>query len=123
MLRAKETTIPIYDICLTIIKTDNQKQFEKFMCKHDKKHHIKIKKYNAVTYKSSRKNKGNKKMCLYVLFHRKANITGGLISHESLHVCDYIWEYIQENDGQFETKPYLLEYIVNETTKFLKSAS
>ena len=49
------------------------------------------------------------------------DITPGVVAHEANHIKDFILEYVGETSNPPETSSYLIQWIVDETTKFLEN--
>lgn len=125
MLKAKETIIPIYDIMLTIIESDSNEELDVFLRKYLEPK-FKLHDSLARTVWAVRKTKEVEHNCIYLIFDegsKYGKIDEGIISHESLHACDYICQIIGDEYKPIEAMAYLLQYIVNEITKFLKSGT
>lgn len=123
MYKEKIIKSPLYETRLCLIVTDNADEVNK---RYDLDADDPL---FANTHRAGIKIKGDKRkaMCVYLIFGPKfkfgdRKLTPGLIAHESLHAANFILDYVgvkadYDND---EPQAYLLEWIVNQSTEFLK---
>jgi len=107
--------LPLYPNRICIIEGNDQKEIEKF---------IKLKwtdynlgeKYVAIAFQGSWLIKGTYFKCIYLVFDKEDEyFNEGVIGHECLHACKYVWEHIDHkvNNENSEPENYLLEYLIN----------
>ena len=119
-MRIKKLKIPIYNYRLTLIESSDSKELEEYFYK------MKFKFVRSELYAHAidhiRIEKGERWLCVYLVFNRKNEFTKlshSTIAHECEHIADFIFETIGVDHYNDEPHCYLVEYLVKATNEFL----
>lgn len=118
-MRIKKLKIPIYDYRLTIIESSDPEEMEKYF------RNMKLKFDRSELYAHAfdhiRIEKGEKWICVYLVFNRKnkwTKMSHSTIAHEAEHIANYIFENIGAEHFDDEPHNYLTGYLVKIVNEF-----
>lgn len=123
MYREKIFKCPLYPIWICLIASDNAKYVRR-------RHELIVDDFIAGhSFKAgiSLPGEEDQAVCLFMVLNPKYKFGGtefnhGMIAHECLHGCSFILGHVDilADHGNDEAMAYLMQYLVNEVTKFMK---